>query len=83
MLWAAMPFLPLELWSALVLASSVFIIWLGKYSAVELVVKIAIIVIFIALLVMIVLAIFWNSPDSPDSSLRCTGLRIAAQTPPG
>jgi Mn2+/Fe2+ NRAMP family transporter len=44
MLWAAMPFLPLEVWSSLVLFTSIAIIWLGKYSAVELVVKIAIIV---------------------------------------
>jgi hypothetical protein len=27
--------------------------------------------------------LYWNSPDSPDSSLRCTGLRIAVQTPLG
>jgi Mn2+/Fe2+ NRAMP family transporter len=44
MLWAAFPFLPLQVWSILVLVVSVGIIWLGKYGAVELVVKIAIII---------------------------------------
>ncbi len=43
MLWAAFPFLPLEVWAVGILVACVAIIWAGKYSAVEMVVKIAIV----------------------------------------
>lgn len=44
LIWAAFPFLPIEVWSAAILFISVAILWAGKYSAVETVVKLAIIV---------------------------------------
>lgn len=44
MIWAAFPFLSLELWSVVILLGTVAILWLGKYAAVEAVVKLLIIV---------------------------------------
>jgi hypothetical protein len=59
MLWAAFPFLPLTVWSALVLLSSVIILWSGKYKALEVAVKICIIVFAGAVL----LAFFLQAPN--------------------
>lgn len=44
MLWAAFPLIPIEAWALIILFTSVGIIWLGQYSAVELVVKISLVV---------------------------------------
>lgn len=44
MIWAAFPFLSLELWSVVILLVTISILWLGKYTAVEAVVKLLIIV---------------------------------------
>ncbi|SIT04820.1 Nramp family divalent metal transporter [Paracoccus saliphilus] len=44
LLWAAFPFMPLEIWALAVLVISVGILWAGKYAALEGAVKIAIIV---------------------------------------
>lgn len=44
LLWAAFPFMSLEMWSMSVLLISVAILWLGKYEVFEGVVKLAIIV---------------------------------------
>lgn len=43
MLWAAFPFMPLEAWAMTILVGCVGIIWLGRYTAVEMVVKVAIV----------------------------------------
>lgn len=43
LIWAAFPFLSLEVWAFLTLVVSVAILWAGKYSALESVVKISII----------------------------------------
>ena len=51
MLWAAFPFIPLEAWGILILFSCVGILYLGKYSAVEAVVKIAIVIFVVATIV--------------------------------
>ena len=44
LLWAAFPFMSLEMWSMSVLLISVAILWLGKYEVFEGIVKVAIIV---------------------------------------
>lgn len=44
MLWAAFPFMPIEVWSAAILFISVGILWAGHYTAVETVVKLAIVI---------------------------------------
>lgn len=55
MLWAAFPFLPLQVWSILVLLSSIAILWAGKYKALEIAVKLAIVVFAVAVLLAFVL----------------------------
>jgi Mn2+/Fe2+ NRAMP family transporter len=44
LIWAAFPFLSLEVWSVIVLLTCIGILWLGKYAAVEAVVKLLIII---------------------------------------
>lgn len=43
MLWAAFPIMPLEAWAIAILVLTIAILWAGKYAALELFVKIAII----------------------------------------
>ncbi len=43
MIYAAFPFLPMEVWAAGVLLLTVAILWLGNYAAVEAIVKVAIV----------------------------------------
>ena len=73
MLWAAFPFLPLTAWAVLVLLSSLAVLWAGKYKALELAVKIAIIVFAVCVL----LAFFLQSPP-PGEYLT----RLAPTLPP-
>lgn len=55
MIWAAFPFLSLELWSVVILLVTVGILWLGKYAAVEAVVKLLIIVFALSCFIAFVL----------------------------
>ncbi|WP_201294690.1 Nramp family divalent metal transporter [Nocardiopsis sp. FR4] len=73
MLWAAFPFLPLQLWAVLVLLSSVAVLWAGKYKALELAVKLTIIVFAVC----VMLAFFLQSPP-PGEYLA----RLAPTLPP-
>jgi Mn2+/Fe2+ NRAMP family transporter len=66
LLWAAFPFLSLQLWAVSILVISVAILWAGKYSALELAVKIAIIVFAGASL----LAFLLQAPDPADYLTR-------------
>ncbi|UEM24829.1 Nramp family divalent metal transporter (plasmid) [Skermanella mucosa] len=50
LIWAAFPILPLEMWAVAILVATVGIIWLGRYAAVELFVKIAIVIFAVAAL---------------------------------
>jgi Mn2+/Fe2+ NRAMP family transporter len=67
MLWAAFPFLPLQVWSILVLVVSIAIIYLGKYGAVELVVKIAIVVFAVSTFVAFAVQAVALQNTSPSS----------------
>lgn len=44
MLWAAFPLIPIEAWALIILFTSVGLLWLGRYAAVEFVVKLSLIV---------------------------------------
>ncbi|CAL9409563.1 Divalent metal cation transporter MntH [Nocardiopsis dassonvillei] len=55
LIWAALPFLPLPVWGILVLLSSLTLLWAGRYKAVELAVKICLVVFVLAVLIAFVL----------------------------
>ncbi|WP_017559406.1 Nramp family divalent metal transporter [Nocardiopsis baichengensis] len=73
MLWAAFPFLPLQAWAMVVLISCVGVLWAGRYQALEVVVKVAIIVFAAA----VILAFLLQSPP-PGEYLA----RLAPALPP-
>ncbi|MDA2809660.1 Nramp family divalent metal transporter [Nocardiopsis sp. RSe5-2] len=73
MLWAAFPIMPLPYWAVLVLLSCVAVLWLGRYQALEAVVKVAIIVFAAAVIVAFIL----QSPP-PGEYL----VRLAPALPP-
>ena len=62
LLWAAFPFLPLEIWAVGILVISVAILWAGKYAALEGIVKVAIIIFAGASL----LAFFLQAPSPTE-----------------
>ena len=55
LLWAGLPFLPLPVWAALVLLSSVVLLWIGRYKALEFAIKICVILFVIMVLLTFVL----------------------------
>lgn len=55
MIYAAFPFLPMEVWAASVLVLTVGILWAGSYAAVEAVVKVAIVMFAVATVIAFVL----------------------------
>ncbi|WP_157015638.1 Nramp family divalent metal transporter [Mesorhizobium xinjiangense] len=66
LLWAAFPFLSLELWAVTILVLTVAILWAGKYAALEAFVKVAIIVFALASLTAFLL----QAPDPADYMTR-------------
>ncbi len=66
MIWAAFPFLSLEVWAVAILVGTVAILWLGQYSAVEAIVKVLIVVFAASCFI----AFFLQAPNPADYMSR-------------
>lgn len=66
MVWAAFPFLSLEIWAVLILVGTLAILWMGQYSAVEAIVKVLILVFAVSCFI----AFFLQAPNPADYMSR-------------